>query len=118
MRIGAGERRDVDDVTTAALFHLRDRFVTAIEDAEQISFQDRTKIFGRGLLDGFEGADTRVVDENVEAAEFSDCVIDQSFDLIMLAHITNQTYRATIFGSIQLAYCFIDLVLMPSANAN
>src|SRR2546423_1489280 len=118
MWIGAGERRDVDDVAAAALLHPRDRFMTAIEDAEQISFQDRAKIFGRGLLYRFEDADTSVVDENVEPAEFFDCVIDESFHLLVPAHITNQTDRATCFRSIQLTYCLIDLVLMSSANAN
>src|SRR5258708_6922808 len=95
MWIGAGERRDVDDVTAAALLHLRDRFVTAIKDAEQVCFQHRAKVFGRSLLDSFKDADACVVDENVEPAKFFDCVIDESFHLIVLAHITDQTNRSS-----------------------
>src|SRR2546430_859857 len=118
MWIGAGERRDVDDVTAAALFHLRDRFVTTIEHAKQIRLEHRAKIFGRGLLDSLKDTDTGVVDENIEPAQFFDCMIYERFHLIIVAYITNQTYRATIFGSIQLVYCLVDFVLMPSANAN
>src|SRR2546421_11283852 len=118
MWIGAGERRDVDDVTAAALFHLRDRFVTTIENAKQIRLEHGAKIFGRGLLDSLKDTDTGVVDENIEPAQFFDCMIYERFHLIIVAYITNQTYRATIFGSIQLVYCFINFVLMPSANAN
>src|SRR5438067_1462510 len=103
MRVHAGQRRDVDDVTAATFFYLRDRFVTAIKDAKQIRFQNRPKILGRGLLDRLEDTDARVVDENVEPAEFFDRVINKSFDLIVLADITNETDRATFRRSIQLA---------------
>ena len=76
MRIRAGERRDVDDIATAAFFHLRNGFVATVEDAEQIRFQHRAKVFRRSLCHGFEGADAGIVDENVEAAKFFDRVID------------------------------------------
>src|SRR5438105_5353188 len=97
---------------------MRDRFVTAIENAEQIRLEHRAKVFGRGLLNSFEAANAGVIDENVESAKFIDCVINESFDLIMPAHITNQTHRATFFRLIQLLYCSIDLVLMTSTNTN
>src|ERR1700681_1646467 len=46
MWIRAGERRDVDDIATAAPSHFRYRFMTTIEHAEEICFQHGTKIFG------------------------------------------------------------------------
>jgi len=100
MWIGAGQRRDVDDVTAAAPLHLRDRFVTAIEDAEQIRFEHRAKIFGRGLLNRFEDANTRVVDEDVESTQFFDRVIDEGLDLIVFANVADETSHtpATLNG--------------------
>src|SRR6185503_5316011 len=77
--ISAGQRRNVDDVTATPLLHFGDRFVAAIENAEQIRFQHRAKVFGRGLFDAFENTNTRVVDENVEAAQFFDGEGDQGF---------------------------------------
>src|SRR5438132_13444203 len=117
MWIGPGERRDVDDVATAALLHLRDRFVTAIENAEQIRLEHRAKVFWRGLLNSFEAANAGVIDENVESAKFFDCVINESCYLMMPAHITNQTHRATFFSPIHILHCPTHLVLMTSTTA-
>src|SRR5690349_21218777 len=36
MRVGAGERRDVDDVTAAALLHQVDSFAATVETAERL----------------------------------------------------------------------------------
>jgi hypothetical protein len=61
MWIRARERRNVDDVSTAAFFHFRNRRVTAMEDAEEIRFEHGAEIFRRGLLDRLEDANARLL---------------------------------------------------------
>ena len=114
MRIRAGQGRDVDDVTAAALFHLRNGFVTTVEDTEQIGFQHRAKIFRRSLSHGFKRADAGIVDKNIEAAKFLNGVVDKSFDLIVVADVANKTSCVTA----QIADCPIDFVLLSGSDAD
>src|SRR5712691_4042577 len=114
MRIRARQRRDVDDVAAAALFHLRNSFVTAVENAEEICFQHRAKIFRRRLFNGLEDADASVVDEDVETAEVFDGVVDQSFHLSMVTDVANET---TCRDS-QFFDRFISLALAARRDAN
>src|SRR5713101_4470474 len=91
MRIRPGQRRDVDDIATAALFHLRNGFVATVKDAKQVRFQHGAKIFRRSFFHGFKGADAGIVDENVEAAEFLDRMIDYGSNLSKFSNVANQT---------------------------
>src|ERR1041385_6170530 len=118
MSIDSSQRRDVNDVAAAALLHLRDRFVATIENAADIRFQHGAKIFRRSFLDGFEDANARVVDENIEALEFLDRMVDERFDLMVIAHVASKTDRATVAQSIQLIDSLIDLVLVARADAH
>src|SRR5262245_38825251 len=90
MRVGAGQRRDIDDVAAAAFFHFRNCIMTAIEDAEHICLEDCATIFGCSLLNRVEDADTPIVDQNVQATESRYCVIDQTLDLVILAYVTGK----------------------------
>ena len=77
MWISAGKRRDVDDVATAALLHMRNRFVAAVEDSEDIGFENCAKVLRRHRFNGFEDTDACIVDENIKAAQFFGRVIDE-----------------------------------------
>src|SRR2546421_1333325 len=93
--------------------------VAAIEDAKKVCLQHGAKVFGRSLFNRFKRADAGVVNENVEAAEFFDRVVDERFNLIVIAHVASETDRAPIATLlIQLIDRLIDFVLMPSANAD
>src|SRR5437588_4361503 len=114
MRIDSGQRRDVDDIAAAALFHLRNGFMAAIEDTKQICFQHRAKNLRRSFLDCFERADAGVVNENVQSTKLFDGVVDQTFDLMVIAYVSLETNYlpqcAEIFAGI------INLTINPRRN--
>src|SRR5438876_2155679 len=116
MRVHTRQRRDIDDVATAALLHFGNRFMTTVEDSKQICFQHRTKIFGRSVLNCFERADAGVVNENVQSTKLFDGVVDQTFDLMVIAYVSLETNYlsqcAEIFAGI------INLTINSRRNTN
>src|SRR5829696_8748831 len=50
VRIGASQRRNVNDATAASLLHQWNGFVTAIENAKQVRFEYGAKLFGAHRL--------------------------------------------------------------------
>ena len=59
MRVGSGERGDVDDVAAASFLHEGNGFVTTVENSEEIGFQHGAKIFTRHFFYGCEDSDAR-----------------------------------------------------------
>src|SRR5438132_8651026 len=116
MRVHTRKRRDVDDVAAAALFHLRNGFMATVEDTEQICFQHGAKIFRRSFFNGFERADAGVVNENVQSTKLFDGVVDQTFDLMVIAYVSRETNYlpqcTEIFAGI------INLTINPRRNTN
>src|SRR5437870_11626052 len=114
MLICSGQRRDVDDVAAATFFHLRDRYVTTVEDPEEICFQHCAELLRRSPFDSLENADAGVVNQNIETAEFFDGVVDHSLHLIVITYVTDETKRARA----EFLDCFFDLGLFSCGYAN
>jgi len=118
MRIHSGQRRDVDDVTAAASLHLRDRFMATMENAKYIRLQHRAKILRCSVLDLLESADSGVVDQNVEPAEFFDRVIDQRSNLVVVSHVADETDCPAFIALIELFDGLVNLALMSGSDAD
>src|SRR5688572_16902449 len=118
MSVRSRQRRDVDDVTTATLFHKRNRFVTAVEDAAQVRFDNGAKIVGTHRFDGSEHSDAGIVHQDINAAECLDRLCEVSSNLCFVADVTKEAGCASSAAFVQLRGRALDLVFMTRAKRN
>src|SRR5437660_4282795 len=92
--------------------------MATMEDAKDVRLQHCSKVFRCCVLDLLENADSGVVDQNVERAEFSNCVIDQRFNLIVVSHVADETYCPALIALIEFFNGLVNLGLMSGSNAD
>src|SRR5437660_12343005 len=92
--------------------------MATMEDANDVRLQHCSKVFRRCVLDLFENAASGVVAQNVERAEFSNCVIDQRFALIVVSHVPDETYCSALIALIEFFNGLVHLALMSGSNAD
>jgi hypothetical protein len=62
----AGEAADVDDVTAALLAEAGECLTAAVERAGEVEVQGGLPVFNREIGNGFEDADSGVVDQDIQ----------------------------------------------------
>src|SRR5947209_14399720 len=118
VRVRARERRDVYDVASAALLHLRNCLAAAIEDAEQICLNNSAKFFRLCFIHTPEDSYASVVDQNVHTAELRNGVLEQSFHLIIITHVANDARNFPFASIAQLSHGALDFISFTRAYAN
>src|SRR5436309_13813790 len=95
MRILPGQRRDVDDVAAAALFHCWNGVMTGIKYSVQICFQSLSKLVAIHLLYRLsEISDAGVIDQNIDTAKNAFALLQHHPDLVFAADIADLALRA------------------------
>ncbi len=92
--------------------------MAAVEDAEEVRFQNRAKVFRGHLLDWSKNSDTGVVNENVDSTQRSGCAFKERLHLSVVAHITNKADCLSAIESVECLDGFLDFTCLASANTN
>src|SRR5690606_15677133 len=114
-RVLSGQRPDVDDPATPLRAHVWNRFVGGVEGAVEIRLDHLLPFFRRDLVDRRKAADSRIVDENVEAAMLRHGFGDQALDLVESAHVAGESRHRPLRFAVELAGDALDFVRVPGA---
>ena len=118
MSIGSGQRRDVDDVSAAALLQQRNCFVTAVEDTAEVCLDHSAKIVGAHRFDRREHADTRIVDEDINAAKPFDSLSEECLDLSFVTNVAEKAGGSPGTRFVKLCGHTLDLALVSRSERN
>src|SRR5258708_7531398 len=88
-----GDRRHVDDGAAAGRPELRDAVLAAEEHAVEIDRVDATPLLEAGLLDGADGADPGIVDDDIEPAESGGGAPEIGDPILFRRHVVGEKER-------------------------
>jgi hypothetical protein len=92
--------------------------VAAVENAEEIRFQNRAKVFRRHLFDWSKDSDTSVVNQNVDSTQRRGGALKERLHLSMVAHVTNKTDCLPAMQFVEGFGRLLDFNCIASANTN